>query len=429
MGKKLEKFYIVLFYISCIIFFLVSFIFNDSVELGTNKELGNIYILLLPCILLYVYSLKLDNENRKKYIKYYFISYLLILINFCFSNARYAFGNYNLILNDYYNVIPFSSIKELLTSEYGLGYGLYNILGNFLMLTPLAILLPLLFKKYKKNIRFIFTILLISILIEGLQLFIGKGCFDIDDIILNTSGAIIVYFIFKIKLVDKFVNYLLFELTYKGKIINYIILIITILSTIYSIYRIGHDIFENTLIFSDLHCENNEKTLIGSKDNYYYYTKCKYSGEIKQGYMHYDIYDYLQSNYNPIYDKKLGITKEKIISDIKVTTNNNKLKLIYESCEIRKYFYGIDKIEMKKDDIIYDLEEDIKGEHQLNYLDVLNQIVYMDRNRNRMFDIYKSDDFNVLKCYKDRFSFNEFIVAPNIKLDNDSCEYFNNLIK
>ena len=238
MGKKLEKFYIVLFYISCIIFFLVSFIFNDSAELGTNKELGNIYILLLPCILLYINSLKLDKENRKKYIKYYFISYILILINFCFSNARYAFGNYNLILNDYYNVIPFSSIKELLTSEYGLGYGLYNILGNFLMLTPLAILLPLLFKKYKKNIRFIFTILLISILIEGLQLFIGKGCFDIDDIILNTSGAIIVYFIFKIKLVDKFVNYLLFELTYKGKIINYIILIITILSTIYSIYRI-----------------------------------------------------------------------------------------------------------------------------------------------------------------------------------------------
>ncbi len=429
MGKKLEKFYIVLFYISCIIFFLVSFIFNDSVELGTNKELGNIYILLLPCILLYVYSLKLDNENRKKYIKYYFISYLLILINFCFSNARYAFGNYNLILNDYYNVIPFSSIKELLTSEYGLGYGLYNILGNFLMLTPLAILLPLLFKKYKKNIRFILTILLVSILIEVLQLFIGKGCFDIDDIILNTSGAIIVYFIFKIKFVDKFVNYLLFELTYKGKIINYIILIITILSTIYSIYRIGHDIFENTLIFSDLHCENNEKTLIGSKDNYYYYTKCKYTGEIKQGYMHYDIYDYLQSNYNPIYDKKLGITKEKIISDIKVTTNNNKLKLIYESGDIKKYFYGINKIEMKKDGIIYDLEEDIKGEHQLNYLDVLNQIVYMDRNRNRMYDIYKSDDFNVLKCYKDRFSFNEFIVDPNIKLDNDSCEYFNNLIK
>ena len=429
MGKKLEKFYIVLFYVSCIIFFLVSFIFNDSAELGTNKELGNIYILLLPCILLYVYSLKLDKENRKKYIKYYFISYLLILINFCFSNARYAFGNYDLILNDYYNIIPFSSIKELLTSEYGLGYGLYNILGNFLMLTPLAILLPLLFKKYKKNIRFIFTILLVSILIEVLQLLIGKGCFDIDDIILNTSGAIIVYFIFKIKLVDKFVNYLLFELIYKGKIINYIILIMTILSTIYSIYRIGHDIFENTLIFSDLRCENNEKTLIGSKDNYYYYTKCKYTGEIKQGYMHYDIYDYLQSNYNPIYDKKLGITKEKIISDIKVTTNNNKLKIIYESGDIKKYFYGIDKIEMKKDGIIYDLEKDIKGEHQLNYLDVLNQIVYMDRNRNRMYDIYKSDDFNVLKCYKDRFSFNEFIVATNIKLDNDSCEYFNNLIK
>ena len=432
MNKKLEKINKVIIILSFILFILVSFVFDDVEQIGSNKQLGNIYILIIPCILIFLYSLKLSKNQRKKYLKYYLVAYILMILNFCFSNNRNVFATLDFTKYREYNLIPFYSIKELLTSEYGMKFALYNIMGNFLMLTPLAILLPLISEKYKKSFNFIITMFITSLTLECIQFIVNIGSFDIDDIILNVSGAIFAYFIFKTKLVNKFINYIFFEYSFKdalNKIVYIIFLIFSILTIGYNIIRVGLDIFENVIILSDLHCENNEKTLIGSKDNYYYYTKCKYIGEIKQGYMHYDMNDYLQSNYNPMYDKLLGITKEKIITDVKVTANNNKLKLIYESGEIKKYFYGIEKIDMTKDNITYDLETDLNDTYQLDYLTLVDKKVDKNINRNRFYEIYESNDFNVLKCYKDRYSFNEFIVTPNIKLDNKSCDYFNNLIK
>lgn len=73
-----------------------------------------------------------------------------------------------------------------------------QIIGNFIMLLPLGIFLPLLYKKISKFWVVFMTNLLISTLIELLQLITSFRSADVDDIFLNTLGACVGFVIYKI---------------------------------------------------------------------------------------------------------------------------------------------------------------------------------------------------------------------------------------
>lgn len=92
--------------------------------------------------------------------------------------------------------VPFRGIRTVL--YYGITfYAVENILGNIIMMMPLGFLLPFFFK----NLRKWYWIGLIggalSLLIEGSQLFLCRGT-DIDDVLLNLTGAVIGYYIWKL---------------------------------------------------------------------------------------------------------------------------------------------------------------------------------------------------------------------------------------
>jgi glycopeptide antibiotics resistance protein len=61
------------------------------------------------------------------------------------------------------------------------------------MLAPLGVLFPILFPKFQLFKKFIIAILVFNLGIELIQLVTNLGSFDIDDIILNTSGALIAF--------------------------------------------------------------------------------------------------------------------------------------------------------------------------------------------------------------------------------------------
>ncbi|EPY2277852.1 VanZ family protein [Clostridium sporogenes] len=80
-----------------------------------------------------------------------------------------------------------------------------NILGNILMFGPLGLLLPLLWKCFRKFFKTVLFGFLVSFAIEFSQLFLARGT-DIDDLILNTIGTMLGYLAFVIlcKLFPKF---------------------------------------------------------------------------------------------------------------------------------------------------------------------------------------------------------------------------------
>ncbi|HMG66758.1 MAG TPA: VanZ family protein [Chitinophagaceae bacterium] len=73
-----------------------------------------------------------------------------------------------------------------------------QILGNLVMLLPLGIYIPLLFPGNSGFFKVFFLCLLFSVSIELMQLITSYRSTDVDDVILNTSGAVVGYIIFKL---------------------------------------------------------------------------------------------------------------------------------------------------------------------------------------------------------------------------------------
>lgn len=105
------------------------------------------------------------------------------------------------------NIVPvFNTIKDMSNipsnmESFMIRFWIINIVGNLVLLMPLSILVPMLFKKFRSMKKTIILCFLVSVSIEFLQ-FLSMFCgnrrsVDIDDVILNTLGSVLGFFIFK----------------------------------------------------------------------------------------------------------------------------------------------------------------------------------------------------------------------------------------
>ncbi|MBR4993266.1 MAG: VanZ family protein [Lachnospiraceae bacterium] len=95
------------------------------------------------------------------------------------------------------NFVPFKTVKMYM-KYYAVTNSFTNLAGNLVIFMPLGFLLPFTWKK-KHGIFAIAALgFLISMGVEVTQLVTGLGAFDVDDLILNTAGAVIGYLIYKI---------------------------------------------------------------------------------------------------------------------------------------------------------------------------------------------------------------------------------------
>ncbi len=139
--------------------------------------------------------------------------YLYLLINFTLLDAALGRLGESVYLGDgdrrrYYmehfvNWTPLRSIWQVYIKGFWNGYvhAYYvtlNLLGNLAALTPLALLLPALFRMQRRWYVFLATMVGVVVLIESLQLILMVGSCDVDDLILNAGGAMLAYAILKI---------------------------------------------------------------------------------------------------------------------------------------------------------------------------------------------------------------------------------------
>ena len=109
---------------------------------------------------------------------------------------------------DDYNLVPFYSIGKYVkvTGASEIPDFIINILGNIIVFMPVGIFLPYLFSNkpwaYKK--RYVLMIgFLFSLGVESIQYILSVGVFDVDDLILNTLGALIGWQLYRL-ITDKF---------------------------------------------------------------------------------------------------------------------------------------------------------------------------------------------------------------------------------
>jgi len=90
------------------------------------------------------------------------------------------------------NLVPFRTIGSQV-ALFPSGYAMVSLFGNILLFIPMGILYR--FSGFEKGgfIRFLLLTVLYILLIECIQFVSMLGSFDVDDIILNVSGALIGY--------------------------------------------------------------------------------------------------------------------------------------------------------------------------------------------------------------------------------------------
>lgn len=122
-----------------------------------------------------------------------FVGYMLLLIYFLFFSEEYG---RTVPFDDYqYNFTPFREISRYIRYRDVVGWYafLINIVGNVVVFMPFGFFVPGLEKKKSGPVFEFFKITVLgfffSMAVETIQLVTKVGCFDVDDLMLNTVGV------------------------------------------------------------------------------------------------------------------------------------------------------------------------------------------------------------------------------------------------
>ena len=127
-----------------------------------------------------------------------FVAYLLLLgyvvfFSTGFGREEHVDYRYNLTLfqeiGRYYNV-------GIRTGSWNLFW--LNVMGNVCVFVPFGAFLPALFAKCQKLVLVLLFSLEFSLAVELVQLVTKVGSFDVDDLLLNTIGGMLGYWVYKI---------------------------------------------------------------------------------------------------------------------------------------------------------------------------------------------------------------------------------------
>ena len=171
--------------------FLYSFIYDGL----------SVSLLFVP---VYLFLRLIFLTEQKKRDIFYKISFNREVVMLCFFIFLVHLFVQTFIVNsgvNEINLIPFAVIIQqiyaLSFNEYTFRIFILNVIGNVMIFAPIGILAPYLFKTDLKHTAM--SGFLISLTIEGGQLPLPRTS-DVDDLILNTTGAMVgygIYMLFK----------------------------------------------------------------------------------------------------------------------------------------------------------------------------------------------------------------------------------------
>ena len=153
----------------------------------------------------------MKGKTGKRVLYILFAAYLAGAIYFLFvkRNPMAIHENYWQNVRDNINLVLFDTLKLLIRlidgaySSYLIRFAVLNIVGNILLFVPLGLFLPSMWRRQRNFWVFSLTCLALVLAVEIAQVFTLLGIGDIDDVILNVSGALMGFGIWKIKPVNK----------------------------------------------------------------------------------------------------------------------------------------------------------------------------------------------------------------------------------
>ncbi|MBQ8559571.1 MAG: VanZ family protein [Tyzzerella sp.] len=142
----------------------------------------------------------MNAKKRRRYRilgKILFVLYILFVFYFLLVSESYGrIGE----MQDYrYNLVLFKEIKRFWNyrEQLGIFATATNLLGNILIFLPFGFFMPMA-SRYRSFLTTSIYSLALSLVVELSQLFLKVGCFDVDDLLLNTIGGMLGYITFTV---------------------------------------------------------------------------------------------------------------------------------------------------------------------------------------------------------------------------------------
>ena len=124
---------------------------------------------------------------------------IIVIVRFTFCPFGKVDGKIQPLIFDWEKMLPFriNLIPFVHMVDYAIvREGIINFVGNTLMFVPVGIVYPLVYKKLDTHKKVISAGVGFSLVIEILQLPFYDRVTDIDDLILNSLGYVLGYFIY-----------------------------------------------------------------------------------------------------------------------------------------------------------------------------------------------------------------------------------------
>ena len=184
---------------------------------GVGHVQSGVLLAALVCVPLVLGALLLalsfpDEAGRRRVVRgsvkalfaCYLVTLFIALIGSRINLATFAedVAFYRAHVDMMTNFIPFATVRlywrALIYNYIGPGIPLSNLIGNVLLFMPMAVFLPGLFPSMHKPWRFIVLMVLVLLAVESLQLILACGSCDVDDVLLNLAGTLMIYFLLRI---------------------------------------------------------------------------------------------------------------------------------------------------------------------------------------------------------------------------------------
>jgi glycopeptide antibiotics resistance protein len=148
-------------------------------------------------------------EVKEKLLKALFLIYCAALIYILFLHSRMRSGFYSFGIERFSrehfemcNVVPFRTIgtylKRLREDSINFNIVAVNIFGNLILFAPMGFFFCVLFgNRFRSVWKFLIAIIIMVIMAELIQFVTFMGAADVDDVILNVTGAAIGFYIGK----------------------------------------------------------------------------------------------------------------------------------------------------------------------------------------------------------------------------------------
>ncbi|MDP2090738.1 MAG: VanZ family protein [Candidatus Gracilibacteria bacterium] len=164
-----------------------------------------LYIISIPIYVIFIIVLKVKKIRFNKILLYslfyfYIISLLAVTLFPIPIQGLNEIGIYNKDTNNY---IPFMSIIDIINKQLDIIIKIKQIIGNIVLFIPMGFFVPLIWENKKFINKTLLIVLLCTIGIEITQLFISNligfsyKITDVDDILLNSLGGIIGFYLYK----------------------------------------------------------------------------------------------------------------------------------------------------------------------------------------------------------------------------------------